>query len=448
MGGQTDSGVVIGLLCGALAAACGATRPTAAADKDAPADVGPFAVWSLPADAGLAPADLDARKGWKVLDADAPAAAAAARLEGGAAIETPTLLAVLPAGGQTIALLSKGAGPAKYVRLDLAILDAAGKPAGKIAGLKLAQRTQDAVTIAFQAGAAEAKLSAGLGKCAVEIAPGRGAAGLEVRGLGRYSFLPDFFGNDVLYDAAEVRSARAAVPAESFLVQLLDGQAALAMLVWPPEGGKDDPPGERDVSLLAQGDGPDRRFAASQVGFGGKSIYVALLAGQGIWGGHDLSAAEKDKTFVVPTWRPPFDAQWMTILARRPAVGAAKGLAAETMPLRALPAAGDQPYSDVFVHPWVPSWLAGGEWRLHLEGSLTHMMTGQKEPQPAALVAINYPRDRTVKTPPDAYTLVDVMRQSLGAGPCEYVLDIEGINKTRSTGVAGTGKPTAAATTS
>jgi hypothetical protein len=138
----------------------------------------------------------------------------------------------------------------------------------------------------------------------------------------------------------------------------------------------------------------------------------------------------------------------MTILARRPAVGAEKGLSAETIPLRPLAAAGDQPYSDVFVHPWVPSWLTGTEWRLHLDSTLTHMMTGQKEPQPAALAAINYPRDRTVKTPPDAFTLVDVMRGALGAGPCEYVLDIEGLNKTRSTGAAGTGKPTASATCS
>ena len=29
-------------------------------------------------------------------------------------------------------------------------------------------------------------------------------------------------------------------------------------------------------------------------------------------------------------------------------------------------------------------------------------------------------------------TLVDVMREALGPGPCEYVLDIEGLNKTRS----------------
>jgi hypothetical protein len=65
---------------------------------------------------------------------------------------------------------------------------------------------------------------------------------------------------------------------------------------------------------------------------------------------------------------------------------------------------------------------------------------------PDFLLAINYPRDRTKETPPAAFTLVDVMRETLGAGPCEYILDLEGLNTTRSTGAAGTGKPKAAAT--
>ena len=83
----------------------------------------------------------------------------------------------------------------------------------------------------------------------------------------------------------------------------------------------------------------------------------------------------------------------MTILARRPAVGAEHGLSAETMPLRPLPAAGDQPYSDVFVHPWVASWLTGSEWRLYLEAPDAHDDRRRKPSRPEFLLAINYPRD-------------------------------------------------------
>ncbi len=144
----------------------------------------------------------------------------------------------------------------------------------------------------------------------------------------------------------------------------------------------------------------------------------------------------------------PFPAKWMTILARRPAVGATSGLSSETLALKTLPPDGDSPYSDVYYHPRVPTWFTGRQWRLHLETTLTHMMTHEKVTVPEYLVAINYPRDRVKETPLTAYTLVDVMRDTLGTGPCQYILDLEGLNKTRGTGAAGTGKPTAAATCS
>jgi hypothetical protein len=37
-----------------------------------------------------------------------------------------------------------------------------------------------------------------------------------------------------------------------------------------------------------------------------------------------------------------------------------------------------------------------------------------------------YPINRVEKTPLDAYTVVDIMRNTLGVGPCEYILDLEG----------------------
>jgi hypothetical protein len=40
--------------------------------------------------------------------------------------------------------------------------------------------------------------------------------------------------------------------------------------------------------------------------------------------------------------------------------------------------------------------------------------------------AVIYPINRVQETPSDAYTVVDVARSSLGVGPCEYILDVEG----------------------
>ena len=37
-----------------------------------------------------------------------------------------------------------------------------------------------------------------------------------------------------------------------------------------------------------------------------------------------------------------------------------------------------------------------------------------------------YPINRVRETPLDEFTVVDVVRATLGVGPCEYILDVEG----------------------
>ena len=37
-----------------------------------------------------------------------------------------------------------------------------------------------------------------------------------------------------------------------------------------------------------------------------------------------------------------------------------------------------------------------------------------------------YPLGRVNATPLDAFTVVDIVRATLGVGPCEYILDLEG----------------------
>jgi hypothetical protein len=392
--------------------------------------------WELPRGAGLQASDLASRHGWK------PLAAGPARgpWAGGLAIENQALLVVLPAGGREIVLLSKGDGKAAGVRQALTLVGSRGEQANGLHGIQLIDYDEGEAVVGFAAGEVQARLKLGLGKCFVEVMPGKGAAALQLRGPARFSFIPDFFGNDVLYDAHQTAAAKVFAPAENFIVNLLDGHAALSMITWPKDGGE-------EVLLICEGTGASRRFA-TQVSFNGKSVFVAIVAREGTWFEQDLRTAKKDATLVVEGWQPPFPAKWMTLLVKRPAVGAASGIACETLPVPLLPPEGDTPYSDVYVHPHVPSWFSGAQWRLHLETSLTHMMTHKKVVVPDFLLAINYPRDRVKQTPLSALTLVDVMRDTLGAGPCEYILDLEGLNKTRSTGAAGTGKPTAAATCS
>jgi hypothetical protein len=417
-----------GLLAVALAWMC-----VPAWAEDAP---GPFAVWQLPEGTKLPPGQALDRKGWKLLDADAGKKAA---LPGGVAVENPTLLAVIPAGGDGVVLLAKARGAAQAARQDMALVDAKGKAAGGLGDVKMSDQAESEAVVSFSAGGVEAKLKLTLGKPLVEVIPGQGAGSLQVKGEFRFSFVPDFFGDDVLYDARETPAGRVYPPAENFMVNLIDGHSALTMLVWPKDGGQ-------EVSLQSSGGGEKRRFDQTQVSFNGKSVFVAILAREGIWYGQDLKDVAKDKAVLQEGWQRPFPAKWMTIMANRPRLGAESGMACLTMPILTLPAAGDAPYSDVYYHPMAPSWFTGTEWRLFLQTQRKHMMTQEEVKTPEFLVAINYPRDRVKDTPLDAYTLVDVMLGALGRGPCEYVLDLEGLNKTRSTGAAGTGKPTVGAT--
>jgi hypothetical protein len=406
------------------------------ARADEPATGPAIGVWELPQAASFQAKDLAARQGWKPL---APEAAKAPS-GGGLAIENQALLALIPAGQAEIVLVSKGEGKAAGVRQSLKLVGRNG-PAGKLAGIQLVEYDEGEVVVGFTAGDVEARLKLGLGKCFVEVIPGKNAAAVQVRSPARFSFIPDFFGSDVLFDAQETAGAKVFAPAENFIVNLLEGHAALSMITWPQDGGE-------DVLLVCEDTAAGRCFTATQVSFNGKSVFVAILAGEGIWFEKDLCAAKKDATLVVEGWQPPFPAKWMTMLAKRPAVGATRGITSETLPVPLLPPGGDTPYSDVYVHHHVPSWFSGRQWRLYLETSLTHMMTHKTVVSPEFLLAINYPRDRVKQTPLSAVTLVDVMRDTLGTGPCQYILDLEGLNKTRSTGAAGTGKPTAAATCS
>ena len=94
-----------------------------------------------------------------------------------------------------------------------------------------------------------------------------------------------------------------------------------------------------------------------------------------------------------------------------------------------------------------PSWLGGGDQKTCpatasagtpcLALSLTRAgptptVSGHVQPLKKQGAAIRrarqfiYPINRVKQTPLDAFTVVDVMRNTLGVGPCQHILDLEG----------------------
>jgi hypothetical protein len=92
-----------------------------------------------------------------------------------------------------------------------------------------------------------------------------------------------------------------------------------------------------------------------------------------------------------------------------------------------------------------PSWLGGGDQRLGPDRSRWNTVLGRYpypcwsdpdgrgylQPLRGKVLQLRgpvlvYPINRVKQTPLDAYTVVDVMRNTLGVGPCEHILDLEG----------------------
>jgi hypothetical protein len=211
------------------------------------------------------------------------------------------------------------------------------------------------------------------------------------------------------------------LPSENFLLHLTGGGDAIAMCVFENR--------RQDVKVTLAGKGDRRLVTGSEVGFEGKKVWVALLEAPRIWHTHDLAPADAGK--VIPLdWRMPFPAQWRVDFTR----------------------------SDDLTDSWEmllqekeggeyvkPSWLGGGDERLDPDRKRWNTVLGDfpypcwsdagrrghLQPLKDKVLQLRgpvlvYPINRVAATSLDAYTVVDVMRNTLGVGPCEHILDLEG----------------------
>ena len=211
------------------------------------------------------------------------------------------------------------------------------------------------------------RLTAGEG--ILEIRPGEDAASVVTLTRTRYAVVPDFFADDLVFDPK--KWAGAYLPAENTFLGLLDGGDAIAMCVWESS--------RQDVTIARASQGKQRELCLSRIRCRkGKRIWLALLEGAGIW--HD---AERlfDPRHSKGGWTPPFEARWRCSLVKRA--------------------------------PLAASWDAA-------EGPRIEQPRGTSEGP-----FLVYPIDRTRTTPLTVTCPTDVLRSTLGVGPCQYILDAE-----------------------
>jgi hypothetical protein len=165
---------------------------------------------------------------------------------------------------------------------------------------------------------------------------------------------------------------------------------------------------DQEAELVLTGTKEDRRIEAMETTFNGKSVYVAILHAPGIW--HERRLAEPYvEQDIALGWNRPFPAKWRANFCRERRNDS-------------------WDFQDRKTSTWIylyqaivwPCWFDGQRGFVRFSRRFIDV----KGPMEFVLV---YPSDRNRETPLATFTPVDIVRNTLGVGPCEYVLDREGL---------------------
>ena len=414
------------------------------------------------------------------------AALAGAEAAGEAVLENEALRVVAIPGQAGVAVYVRSDLASK--RMELAIL---GKGAGHSEPVSEARivEGESGRILRVTAGSASAEFSLGL-EGLVKINPGRSASSVEIRTGARFAVLPDFFADDVVFDPVNLAMPSLTIPAENFLLQFVEGGNTIVMCDWPgrlkqarstgsgqapstgsgqavqkgaanPSGKEEQQGAEPQVDLVFSGEGAARRVAAARIEFQGQPVYAGILERKGIWRDQDATALPAYKPTTID-WKRPFEARWrgdfIVAPGRRLAdwptrnqsfdfkntANAQSGsdpldarFTAATSSARSAkwwengvtwwekgtadaPEIWQESLASFFIYPAV---FKGDEVRLCLYAD-----KGKRKAAHVYQRVIIYPLGRVRATPLDVFTPIDLMRETLGQGPCEYILDIAGIN--------------------
>lgn len=319
---------------------------------------------------------------------------------------------------------------------------------GPVTAVSVAENTQDLVKLAIAfgtEGSCTLHVELGVGQPHVRTQASGTATSLRVVAPCRFALMPDFFADDIVLDAQSIPVDRTEQPSENFFIHLLDNGNAALMAVWDNR--------DQDIWVNFSGTGATRSLQSAEIAYGqGGSVWVAALEDSGIWHTRDIARDELGNELPM-AWQPPFKAVWRVdwrrtsgltdsweMITQNPDGSFAKPELFEELPEDW---AGQDWWSDkggrwrwntVLGRYEYPCWFdkdgraflqpmkALFNWTTNPEGSFHPL------PEESLWVgpAIVYPVERTAETPLDKFTVTDVVRATLGVGPCQYILDVEG----------------------
>jgi hypothetical protein len=382
---------------------------------------GGIQVWDTGRPGAKVPADLAGPPNWTLLHA----ANKTSSFRGDAVLSNGRVLAVLRKREAILELFAvRPDGPVARARLRLQT--AAGEPAVRLERISLVENGRGAACLgaSFVTAAGHSvggKFRLKRGDVAVQVEPRSGAARLRLECPGRFVVLPDFFAADLTLDATRLPLSAAELPGENLVLHLAGQGEAIALCVF--EGRR------QDVKFTLSGQGGQRQVTGSEVAFEGKKVWVALLETPHLWHARDLSEAEAGKV-VALDWHMPFPAEWRVDFSRSDDLtdswemllqdrkgGAYRKPSWIFRRDIAVPVSRER-WNSVLGNYHYPCW-SDPERRAYLQPLASKALRFQGP-------ALIYPIGRVRQTPTAVYTVMDVMRNTLGDGPCEHLLDLEG----------------------
>jgi len=320
-----------------------------------------------------------------------------------------------------------------------------GAPLERIA-LTDNSRTAVGIEIATKSGAARFRLKKG--DFFVESQSISGEAPLRIECSSRFAVLPDFFADDILFDARKVPVDKVELPSENFVLHFTGPSDAIVMSVFENR--------EQDVRVTLAGEGEARAITGSEITFGkkGSKIWIAVLEGPGMW--HSIDVTRADAKKIMPlAWTMPFTAQWHVDFTRHDGLTDSWDMLLPDKegngyikPSWLAPdgkgrAANRTSTGEIDRDAYKPGGTASdrlgpdrGRWTTVL-GRVSYPAWSEKDGkgflQPLQHKRLQfdgpvliYPLTRLAETPVAQYTPVDIVRNTLGVGPCQYILDVEG----------------------
>lgn len=302
----------------------------------------------------------------------------------------------------------------------------------KLNSIQISENTSNAlawkaVFAASDESTASLSLALVLGQPFVHIQPGDNVPVLKLSSTCRFAVLPDFFADDMVIDARRFSLPQTDLPSENFFFQMLDNGNAILMSVCSTR--------DQDIQIELSGQDTQRVITGTNIPFGRDGeIWISILDSPGIW--HTCNLSKDDAGKIIPLeWTVPFPAQWRTDWQ-------CAGDFTDSWEMLT-----EQPKGNFVQYGWLGNAESPGteDWlRKDKRERWTTVLgwfpypcwidiqgRGQLQPLADNVVvfegpALIYPINRIPSTPLDRFTIVDMVRATLGVGPCEYILDLEG----------------------